>query len=145
WYSTRPAALARAGMLTPRNAGGSVVKSSGNVVRISMRSGRCGRPAPGSAPIDSDTRSLRRRFALGGGAGRGGLGPLGLEGLAVLDALVALGDQLLIVDDVVPDEQVEDGLGGLGALADPVLHALGVDLDGLALFLRQRVVPAEFL
>src|SRR5579871_4764557 len=47
--------------------------------------------------------------------------------------------------DLVLLEQVLDALGGLGALRDPVLQALGVDTQRLFVLDGQRVVEPEAL
>ena len=77
----------------------------------------------------------RRRLALG--LRQRGVEQLQLARLGLLDLQRALGArQALELLPVAGDlQQVHDGLGGLGADAEPVLRTLGVDLDEAGLFL----------
>src|SRR3954471_10385513 len=89
----------------------------------------------------------RGRLALGLAHGLldGGLEELGLVGLRLGDPQRALGTRLALeLLPVAGDlEDRQDGLGRLGADAQPVLHPLGVDLDERGLLLR--VVFADLL
>ena len=79
------------------------------------------------------------------GLGQRGVEQVQLARLGLLDLQRALGaGQTLELLPVAGDlQQLQDGLGGLGADAEPVLGPLRVDLDEARLFLR--VVPADDL
>ncbi len=77
-------------------------------------------------------------LTLGGHGGFGGLA--GLEALAVVLAVLFPG---LDIDQAALREEVADGVGGLGADAEPVLDPLFVELDLLGGILLDGVEPAE--
>src|SRR5262249_41091619 len=76
------------------------------------------------------------------GGGRGGLGLVDLDDLAVV---LAVGFPCLEVADAAPGEEVAHGVAGLSTLAQPELDALLVDVDLLGGVVGEGVEVPEGL